>query len=197
MKQNLRHKLLSMTRTFTRRSLDLRPRICTQNSKTQVLWLSKFVMFVMFECHCASPFSSCRFCRCSTPGRRQAPRQKSWRVSLKRTELRKLRRPTRLKHPRLRLLRPRAGAKKIWKDPVSCSKFCEKTATIEQFESKSKSKLFALEAFSAPTEKTPEPAPTPSTSAATSQAPTPSTPPGAQPEFSRSFGAAPVQEKSA
>lgn len=37
-------------------------------------------------------------------------------------------------------------------------------------------KAKAAKAFSAPTEKTPEPAPTPSTSAATSQAPTPSTP---------------------
>jgi hypothetical protein len=97
--------------------------------------------------------------------------------------------------PKAKAAKAKGRGKKDLKDPVFWSKFCEKTATIEQFESKSKSKLFALEAFSAPTEKTPEPAPT-STSAATSQAPTPaSTPPGAQPEFRRSFGAAPVQEK--
>ena len=119
MKRNLRHKLLSMTRTFTRRSLDLRPGICTQNSKTQVLWLSKFVMFVMFECHCA--IAPVHFRAVDSVDVRRQDGAKLHGRSLGashwkgQSSLRKLRRPTRLKHPRLRLLRPRAGAKKIWK----------------------------------------------------------------------------------
>ena len=195
MKQNLRHKLLSMTRTFTRRSLDLRPRICTQNSKTQVLWLSKFVMFVMFECHCASPFSSCRFCRCSTPGRRQAPRQKSWRVSLKRTELRKLRRPTRLKHPRLRLLRPRAGAKKDLKRSCFLVKVLRKNSNNWAIWIKVKVQTVRIGGiFCTDREDARASADTVNIRSNIPSADTVD-PAGAQPEFSRSFGAAPVQRK--